>query len=64
VLFNRQLANKNQALFRATSYDHTALWEKDSAGHIDLFAKGNSDLRTLVEWMDMGVQFMNTVTRK
>lgn len=61
VLYNRQLTNKTQNLFRVPSYDHTALWEKDSTGHIDLFSKGNTDLRTLVEWMDMGVQFMNTV---
>jgi hypothetical protein len=64
VLFNRQLTNKNEKLFRATQYDHTALWDKDSTGHIDIFSKGNTDLRTLVEWMDMGVQFMNTVVRK
>jgi hypothetical protein len=65
VLYDRQLARDNEKLFRKPSYDHTALWEKDGAsGRIDLFAKGNSDLRTLVEWMDMGVQFMNTVPRK
>jgi hypothetical protein len=64
VLFNRQLANKTQTLFRTPSYDHTALWEKDSTGHFNIFTKGNADLRTLVEWMDMGVQFVNTVPHK
>jgi hypothetical protein len=64
VLFNRQLTRKNENLFRMPKYDHTALWEKDTAGHIDIFSKENADLRTLVEWMDMGVQFMNTVVRK
>jgi hypothetical protein len=65
VLFNRQLANTSQTLFRLPKYDHTGLWEKDSAsGRIDLFSKGNTDLRTLVEWMDMGVQFMNTTGKE
>ena len=65
VLFNRQLSRTNEKLFRTPGFDHTTLWEKDSAGgRIDLFSAGNADLRTLVEWMDMGVQFMNTVARK
>jgi mono/diheme cytochrome c family protein len=64
VLFNRQLGRKNENLFRVPAFDHTTLWEKDSANHIDLFSKANTDLRTLVEWMDMGVQFVNTVPRK
>jgi hypothetical protein len=49
----------------ATSYDHTQIWSKDTAtGRIDVFAKENADLLTLVEWMDMGVQFVNTAVRK
>ena len=65
VLFNRQLGRKTEKLFRTPSYDHSAIWQKDSAsGRINVFAKENKDLLTLVEWMDMGVQFMNTATRK
>ena len=65
VLFHRQLSNTSQTLFRVPKYDHSGLWEKDAAsGRIDLFSKGNTDLRTLVEWMDMGVQFMNTTGKE
>jgi hypothetical protein len=64
VLFNRQLSRTNEKLFRVPQYNHAALWGKDTAGHLDIFSKENADLRTLVEWMDMGVQFMNTVVRK
>lgn len=64
VLFNRQLGRKGENLFRTPSYDHSAMWEKDDAGRIGIFTKGNEDLRTLVEWMDMGVQFMNSAPRK
>ena len=64
VLFHRQLARKNENLFRVPRFDHSTLWEKDSSGRMDIFSPGNADLRTLVEWMDMGVQFMNTVVRK
>jgi hypothetical protein len=65
VLFNKQLANANQKLFRQPSFDHSTLWQKDSTGgRMDIFMKGNEDLRTLVEWMDMGVQFMNTVVKR
>jgi hypothetical protein len=64
VLFNKQLGRVNEKLFRASSYDHSAIWKKDSAsGSIDVFAKENVDLLTLVEWMDMGVPFMNSVPK-
>ena len=65
VLFNKQLSRKTEKLFRTPSYDHTDIWQKDSTtGRLDIFKKENADLLTLVEWMDMGVQFMNTATRK
>lgn len=64
VMFNRQLGG-NKGQFKTPSYDHTALWEKDAAGaKPDVFAPANADLLLLIEWMDMGVQFMNTVPRK
>jgi hypothetical protein len=64
VLYHRQLSRTNENLFRKPQFDHSTLWDKDTTGHIDLFSAKNADLRTLVEWMDMGVQFMNTVVRK
>lgn len=65
VLFNRQLSRTNEKLFRTPSYDHTQIWKKDSvSGRVNVFAKENADLLTLVEWMDMGVQFMNTAVRR
>jgi hypothetical protein len=63
VMFNRQLGG-TKGQFRTPSYDHSAIWQKDSAsGRMDVFAKENADLLTLVEWMDMGVQFMNSIPR-
>jgi|GEM_PF-1256797 len=63
VLFNRQLVFKknDEKVFRIPSYDHSGLWEKDSSGFIDTFAPANEDLLTLIEWMDMGAQFSNSV---
>jgi hypothetical protein len=61
VLYNKQLAREN-GLYRATSHDHSAEW-KDSTGRIDPFAPGNRDLLTLIEWLDMGIQFSNSVRR-
>ncbi len=64
VLFNKQLSG-NKGLFKTPSYDHSAIWQKDStSGKLNVFAKENADLLTLVEWMDMGVQFMNTIPKK
>jgi len=66
-MFNRQLgkANNNGNAFRALSFDHSSLWEKDStSGKIAIFAEKNANLLALVEWMDMGVQFMNSVPNK
>jgi hypothetical protein len=62
VLYNRQLSTQDgENLFRTSTFDHSTLWEKDEHGGIDLFAAENIDLRTLVEFMDMGAQFSNSV---
>lgn len=61
VLFNRQLNNANAPDFRALSYDHSALWAKDQYNRIDPFIPANRDLLTLIEWLDMGAQYSNTV---
>jgi hypothetical protein len=62
VLFHKQMGGA-KGQFRIPSYDHSAIWEKDSTGRPDVFAKVNADLLMLIEWMDMGVQFMNTVPK-
>ncbi|MEO7424154.1 MAG: hypothetical protein ABI036_03140 [Fibrobacteria bacterium] len=67
VMFNRQLGNTNNSnnLFRKPSYDHSEMWEKDSeSGKINVFAEKNADLLAMIEWMDMGVQFMNSIPKK
>ncbi len=65
VLLNKQLDKKSPAgantQYRPTSYDHTQLWEKDSSGFIHPFLPGNKDLLRIIEWMDMGAQYSNTV---
>jgi len=65
VMFHRQLnAEKGNATeaFRIPSYDHRALWSKDSTTNfIDPFKAENRDLLTLIEWIDMGAQFSNSV---
>jgi hypothetical protein len=60
ILLNKQLSDKNETLFRKPSYDHSTLWQKDSTGHMDPFAKENVDYLALIEWMDMGTQFSNS----
>lgn len=64
VLYNRQLVARktDEVVYRPTpGYDHTALWEKDSTGFVNVFDAKNKDLLTLIEWMDMGAQFSNSV---
>jgi hypothetical protein len=63
VLYNKQLARKNEALFRTPSHDHSAMWKKDGNGRIDPFDPENRDLLTLIEWMDMGIQFNNSTVK-
>ena len=63
VLFNQQLNDPASPDFRAMSYDHTALWSKDQYNRIDPFLPANRDLLTIIEWLDMGTQFSNTVSR-
>jgi hypothetical protein len=59
VLFNKQLNGSGD--FRTLSHDHSAAWKKDGNGVIEPFAPENRDLLTLIEWMDMGAQFSNTI---
>ena len=63
VLFNKQL-NGSTGQFRPLTLDHSLPWLKDGDGNILPFAPENRDLLTLIEWMDMGAQFSNTVGYK
>jgi hypothetical protein len=64
VLYHKQLARTNDVLFRTPSHDHSSLWKKDGNGRIDPFDAENRDLLTLIEWMDMGIQFSNSTGRR
>lgn len=65
VMHNRQL---NRSMedgnidYRETSYDHTQLWYSDNNGLIDPFHPLNADLLKLIEWIDMGTQYSNSVS--
>ena len=61
VMYNKQLGRGTESIFRTPSYDHSGIWAKDAGGRIDPFDAKNADLLTLIEWMDMGIQFSNTV---
>ena len=61
VMFNTQLDNASGPDFRPLSYDHTAIWTKDQYNRVDPFLPPNRDLLTLIEWVDMGGQYSNTV---
>ncbi len=61
VMYNRQL-DGNTDEYRATpGYDHTQIWEKDEFGRIDPFLPGNYDLLRMIEWIDAGTQYSNTI---
>ena len=62
VMFNAQLDNAGSPDFRPLSYDHSAIWTKDQYNRIDPFIASNRDLLTLIEWLDMGAQYSNTVS--
>jgi hypothetical protein len=63
VMYGRQLNNPNNTDYRQLSYDHAQLWAKDQFNRIDPFLQGNRDLLNMIEWLDAGAQFSNTVAR-
>jgi hypothetical protein len=63
VMYGRQLNNTNNTDYRQLSYDHTQLWTRDQFNRIDPFLTANRDLLTMIEWMDAGVQYSNTIGR-
>lgn len=60
ALFNERLDGDDSG-YKSLSYDHRVLWEKDSTGAINPFLAGNEDLLKLIEWIDLGTQYANTV---
>jgi hypothetical protein len=63
VMYGRQLNNSNNTEYRPLSYDHTQLWARDQYNRIDPFLPQNQDLLKLIEWMDAGAQYSNTILR-
>ncbi len=61
VMYGRQLNNSNNTDYRALAYDHTQLWSRDQFNRIDPFLPANADLLMMIEWMDAGGQYSNTV---
>jgi hypothetical protein len=60
VLYNKKLNPDapSEPLPKALSYDHSKIWNLDSA---NVFAEENRELLRLIEWIDMGGQYSNTV---
>lgn len=71
-MFNRQLDTGQNIDFTpakdgsnsSSEHDHSQLWHKDSRGNIDVFHEKNRDLLTLIEWIDMGLQYSNSTGYK
>jgi hypothetical protein len=63
VMYGRQLNNSNNTDYRQLSYDHTQLWAKDQFNRIDPFLTANRDLLEMIEWLDAGVQYSNTISQ-
>ncbi len=61
VLYHRQLDEEDNEDYRPVNYDHTQLWARNADGLIDPFLPANRDLLTLIEWIDAGIQYSNTI---
>jgi len=64
VMFDRQLNDPDNEEYRPLTFDHTALWSIDQFGRPDPFLPANRDLLTLIEWIDAGTQYSNTVEKE
>ncbi len=62
VMYGRQLNNSNNTDYRALTHEHTQLWALDQHNRIDPFLPANVDLLTMIEGMDAGGQYSNTVS--
>jgi len=63
VMYGRQLNNSNNTDYRPLSYDHTQLWARDQYGRVDPFIPANKPLLNMIEWLDAGSQYSNTIGR-
>ncbi len=63
VMYNKQLNDPSNREFRALSYDHSQIWTRDQFGRIDPFLPVNKDLLKIIEWIDMGTQYSNTIMK-
>jgi hypothetical protein len=63
AMYGYQLNDANNTDYRPLSYDHTQIWAKDQYNHIDPFLPANRDLLTIIEWLDEGVQYSNTISQ-
>lgn len=60
VLYNKNLRT-NKPLDKTLTFDHSTLWARDSLGVINPFLPQNRDVLTLIEWIDAGAQYSNSV---
>lgn len=63
VMYGRQLNSSSNSLYRPLSYDHSQFWARDQFNRIDSFLPANVDLLTIIEWIDAGTQYSNTIGR-
>lgn len=62
VLYGKQLNDNDNEDYKTSSYDHTQIWTKTN-GHIDPFNSANKDLLKIIEWIDAGTQYSNSVSK-
>jgi hypothetical protein len=62
VMYNHQLDDTDNSEFRSLAYDHTQLWTRDQYNVMNPFLPENRDLLTIIEWIDAGTQFSNSVS--
>lgn len=63
VMFGKQLDDSSNRDYRTLTYDHTQIWTRDQFGRINPFLPQNRDLLTMIEWIDAGTQYSNTIAR-
>ena len=59
--YNRQLNRDDNQDYTIPNYDHRQIWTENGFGRIDPFLTANKDLLMMIEWVDTGTQFTNTV---
>jgi len=62
VMYGHQLNDPNNTDYRPLSYDHTQIWAKDQYNRIDPFIPANRELLEIIEWLDAGLQYSNTIS--